>query len=308
MAPVDLESEDHLGVFTGLRFDVEAKGRGAPPLHVEVAGPTLFRVRQVHRTVLMARVRAGLSGLWWARPDAPAASLAVLPPLRGSEARERRGDLRSWAWRFHELLLASPATCLHQGVWHIEVAGGDEPSFGGHPRMRRLETCLDTPSGFSPWGLNGSGDVLALRPPSAPDSGRVKAFRKLCREKALPPLLVHFVSGMDSYLLLDGHDRLRAALLEGARPDVLVLTSVRKQEWPDDPEKRAAVVRSLEEKNRHPLTGAQLDRVNRALIAAHRPPHWVVPKTRVWPVAGGREAFRSEAAAVVGAPLELSEP
>ena len=87
--------------------------------------------------------------------------------------------------------------------------------------------------------------VLALRPPSAPDSSRVKAWRKRARERVLPPVLLWWIEGLAAYVILDGHDRLQAASLEGTRCDTVSLALFR------------------EEKAQSPWMDAELDRYSR---------------------------------------------
>jgi hypothetical protein len=71
--------------------------------------------------------------------------------------------------------------------------------------------------------------VLPLRPLSAPDSSRVKALRKHARAGTLAPVLMWWVTFLDGWLLLDGHDRAVAALAEGVPPAGVELAVV-----PDD--------------------------------------------------------------------------
>jgi hypothetical protein len=69
------------------------------------------------------------------------------------------------------------------------------------------------PVGRIGWALRTPwSQVLALRPLAGAEAARVKAYRRLVRERTLPPLLVWYVSGLGCYLLVDGHDRLAAAL------------------------------------------------------------------------------------------------
>lgn len=68
--------------------------------------------------------------------------------------------------------------------------------------------------------------LLQLRAPSASDDGRVKMWRKRAREGRLPPVLVWWSNGLHVHVVLDGHDRLHAALLEGIAPDIIALSDV----------------------------------------------------------------------------------
>lgn len=73
--------------------------------------------------------------------------------------------------------------------------------------------------------------MLPLRQLSGSGTARVKAYRRQYREGVLPPVLLWWVSGLDTFLVLDGHDRLVAALAEAGRPHVLALARERPDQW-----------------------------------------------------------------------------
>jgi hypothetical protein len=56
----------------------------------------------------------------------------------------------------------------------------------------------------------------------------VKSWRKHARDGTLPPILLAWIAALDVYLVLDGHDRLRAAELEGTTPTVVALCPLRE--------------------------------------------------------------------------------
>ncbi|WP_147457422.1 hypothetical protein [Micromonospora sp. CV4] len=86
---------------------------------------------------------------------------------------------------------------------------------------------VDDDGGQLDWYIHGgSGLVLPMRPMSRPDDARVKAYRKQVRDGTLPPILLWWVSGPDSYLILDGHDRLAACLADAVEPPLMTLTAV----------------------------------------------------------------------------------
>jgi hypothetical protein len=114
-------------------------------------------------------------------------------------------------------------------------------------------------------------NVFALRDPSAQDASRVKSWRKHAREGTLPPALLAWISALDGYVVLDGHDRLQAAALEGIDAPLVSLHPVR--EHPCDPEVLARVMRRYEatfahEKELGPATRAKR---NRELVWASAP-------------------------------------
>ena len=77
-----------------------------------------------------------------------------------------------------------------------------------------LKNALELPQcHYIDWGCSGSGEIIPLREPSPADAARVKAWRKHARENTLPPVLLWWVTGLEAYVILDGHDRRPAQLL-----------------------------------------------------------------------------------------------
>ena len=163
----------------------------------------------------------------------------------------------------------------------------------------RLADALDPASYGSTSWIGGAGQVLRLHPPPAPDSDRVRAWRKRARDGTLPPILVTFARGMGLWLMLDGHDRLRAALDEGVSVPVLHLFvgSYQPHGTPAvHPEMGASwVVQRDARREAAALVrpSVQLDMLqNRILDEAD----WdeLVPSTYAWPIAGGYTRWREE--------------
>ncbi|MGV8637293.1 hypothetical protein ACV35N_35130, partial [Pseudomonas aeruginosa] len=70
------------------------------------------------------------------------------------------------------------------------------------------------------WGRDNDA-LIALRRVED-DEGRVKWWRKKAREGELPPVLALRLNCLDACVILDGHCRLRAGLLENVAPDAAV--------------------------------------------------------------------------------------
>ena len=85
----------------------------------------------------------------------------------------------------------------------------------------------------------------------------------------MPPILLWFVHGLETTVILDGHDRLRAAIAEGVVPRALVLWQVFEwsgtQPWRDD------VVRAYETTfERNDTTDETRRSLNDALVKSFR--------------------------------------
>ncbi len=111
------------------------------------------------------------------------------------------------------------------------------------------------------WG----GNLLLGRYPVDVNAGRLKWWRKKSREGTLPPVLVWYVAGLASYVILDGHYRFQAAREEGIPPEFLVIGELHEQVIAPDPEKQARILRSLE-LQRQKKPDFNVDAMNQMLI------------------------------------------
>jgi hypothetical protein len=175
----------------------------------------------------------------------------------------------------------------------------------GLDRIEDARGALESPAlAWESWWINGSGALLRTREASPAEHGRVRAWAKRARAGTLPPLLALYVSGLDLFLLLDGHDRLQAALLEKAAPAFLVLWPVRAQPRQPHLAQQEALLREIERKRR--LGGGRrpldTDAENRLLVHAFDDRDWLWPKTRAYPLPGGAPAWDAEVAAQPGVP------
>jgi hypothetical protein len=106
------------------------------------------------------------------------------------------------------------------------------------PELRRVveqKSC-----GYIQWDFGDHVYPITLRDRSSTDSGRVKAWRKHARAGSLPPVLLYWISGLAAHVVLDGHDRLLAALLEEVSAPALSLELV--TECHTDASRKAAVL------------------------------------------------------------------
>ena len=117
--------------------------------------------------------------------------------------------------------------------------------------------------------------------------------RKLAREGALPPVLLLHNNSLDSYLLLDGHDRLLAACLEGVTPTYFAVTQLRKVSGATREQHEDAVLealmRQLTRADGSAPTQRTVDAVNRRLVQMYSDE--VEPMPRVRCLRGGVQAW-----------------
>ncbi|MFD8045509.1 hypothetical protein ACFV5E_18980 [Streptomyces chartreusis] len=209
------------GAWVGLSLDVQERRR--PGLCVFTAGPRLL-LSQLSRPVLLAVVDEQLQGVDFWRTDE---YRSFVPPLRADVGRALAGSPERWAHRFAQYLIDSPDSPLHEGRWllsHESPLQRWRHADASHGEYWGSMLVDGHPEGYVDWFLHPhSWELLPLRPMPDVDDSRVKAFRKQAREGTLPPVLLWWVSGLDSHLILDGHARLAAAIAESVEPPLLQL-------------------------------------------------------------------------------------
>ncbi|MFI1496197.1 hypothetical protein [Streptomyces platensis] len=224
----------------GVRWDglaLGVDGPARPPLRAEVADGRRLVLSQGDEVVLLARQRVTHRGVHYARTGR---YTSPVPPLRAGTARTYREACPDddawcarWAHHFASALRESRNGPLHEGDW--QLTRGLPPRWDINANWARLPQ-HDPALGHITWFGHGdpeedARDMLPLRPLPAPDTARVKAYRRQHREGVLPPVLLWWVSGLDTFLVLDGHDRLAAALAEHGRPHVLALARELPDQW-----------------------------------------------------------------------------
>jgi hypothetical protein len=262
---------------------LEPTGPRVPGLRMEMGDGARLLVRQDGRPVLLGRVTPWHQGVRTVRLPG---YRSVVPPLRAKTVR-RQPDWTHW---FADRLTACPHGPLHADRWLLSE--GSPPFYAWGSELVRA-----WPGAYLDWGHGWNG-IVPLRPLSAPDGARVKAYRRQLREGSVAPVLLWWITGLDGWLVLDGHDRLVAAREEGVdRPHALILAR-----GLDDPRQReiTAIVDAHHERRRAELAvhghsareaaeRAHADAVSGVITERH-------PRTTAWPLPGGRPAWDALAA------------
>ena len=306
----------------GLLLDVSREAAGASPAYGRLEAAPDYRLRWTRggQPLFWARIDG-----WWDRCGilrGPPATSWHLPALSAADVREVTAPPGSepwweaWTWRLGRLLAHAPEPVLPPGRWclrpllalRLELAerypiSTMEWRVGQPPVPPHLpESVLHCPRFVvEDWSDSGqpeprrvrTGAVMPLRAPSPEDDGRVKSWRKRARDGTLPPVVLLYVDLLMKWLVLDGHDRLHAARLEGVTPPLLGLWPVREEARPWSPAAEEGVLRSAELTLKAGATPALVERVNRMLRHNFAGPHRFTV-TRAWPVRGGVEAWRAE--------------
>jgi hypothetical protein len=278
-----------------------------PGLRMECADGGRLLLTQGGGPVLFARQRVTHRGVHYARTGR---YVSPLPPLRADRAREVAGlatpGSEAWTERWAAYAEARLRTAadgpLHEGDWHLGPAAPDWFVDGNWAKL----LAHDPDRGHLTWfGYDDpdedARDLLPLRALSAPDAPRVKAYRRQYREGVLPPVFLWWISGLHSPVVLDGHDRLVAALVEGGRPAVLELSRA------IDPALLVAWVEGPVKEYEHrmaslgddPLSRVRGANIGRWLTGLMRSLERSAAATRAWPLAEGVAAWERAAAAHV---------
>jgi hypothetical protein len=248
-----------------------------------------------------------------------------MEPITAVSARDVSGEQGSalwyaaWSRVFLGELESSGRTPLHSGRWWMVPCPADlGDDYGwrhvgapwpGIPPAAHLDQLPTQPShDYSRWDFHDDLPPLALRPLSAETDGRVKFWRKAFREGYLPPVLLLWISGLFRYVILDGHDRLLAALLEGHAPPLLALLPLSESAYDIDLRKREAITQAVESaleasptRGRRPTS---VEVANRLLIEAYDDRPNLTVTSQAWPLRGGVRTWLEE----VRAELRRLEP
>ncbi|AKU94556.1 hypothetical protein AKJ09_01220 [Labilithrix luteola] len=298
----------------GLRLVAEQKSSARPALHMQAGPRRRMRVMAGPTPLVWARIDNDHYGYWYLCNER--ADGQVVPPISFDEARQWPADSvefdRAWARYFADALHHSSLNPLYRDRMFLAPAqvfleGGSSGSSGRLPvpPVTRLRETLALPvHGFSDWDFGDHLPPLPTRRFSNESHGRIKALRKLVRDGQLPPILMMWFSGLDRYVILDGHDRLLASLIEGQVPKSIALLEVSERPPHSDSRRKDAVVREVERllalrKAAEPMItrarpGITLDHANHLLVEAFDDRPTLASMTSAWPLHGGSEPWTSE--------------
>lgn len=300
----------------GLLLDVPREGRWLqrPSLHFDAAAPYRLRLMSGGQPLLWVRIDS-----YWDQAAFLRGSSSApwgLPPIRSAELREvahEPGSSRwweAWTWRLSRVLAESAQPLLYPGRWCLRPVRAIDARQATRYPISPMEWGFgeDIAPPHSLEGLSRfetfwaefwadesvlPGVVLPLRAASPEDDGRVKSWRKHARDGTLPPALLLYVDLLAKWLVLDGHDRLQAALLEGVTPPLMGLWPVIERKDSSRAVAQQGAMIAAEFQLRAGETPQRIDQVNRMLVR-----DFAVPRrgtiTRAWPVRGGLEVWRAE--------------
>lgn len=291
----DLTADTLGGAWAGLSVYVTAAAR--PIWHRRTRDYQIALLCGVE-PILLARVHRYYYGHWRLLGQRQA-SWHVVTPIKSGQIQGQPLTphwWRYWCIYFAEQLAASTCTPLYKAKWlfapipafrHEALSPLSVWSQMRHRKVYYVEECLDTPTlAWESWWTSGSGALIPTRHRSTPDAARVRYWRKLARDGSLPPLLAEFDSGLDVFLLVDGHDRLAAAMLEGSPVPVVAFCPVREYRYSPDVGRQHGVMTQVARDREGKRKGEALatERANELLISAFDSRPILRPRSRAWPL------------------------
>lgn len=229
---------------------------------------------------------------WWSRIWmlwSPTSTESPLPPIGVRECKARTTEGWTWWW-LDRLLMAHERghpTPLHPGRWWC-----------GPLRSHRL-SIAQTPTLTPAVELERFEDRLfPTRLLSPLDDARVKAWRKRIEDGQFPPILAVYCSVSEGWLILDGHDRLVAALDLGVTPQVIGLTHTCPSPLAESLAQQAQARAAFDERaSKIPWARATPDvrqHFNHAAQRVYLGEHDALHRTRFWALHGGVKQWCEE--------------
>jgi len=251
-----------------------------PKLHLKVCGRRFFKFCQGDKILFWARQHSCHYGVALLKTFDYE---SILTPIRSSEI-EKRTDLsqakwlESWSAYFINDVEKKANEVLYDGEW-LMTAHIHTPKYSSYVQLHEndmgandiygVENSLkETPFQQIDWFVGDVEDSLVNLKKINEYDGRLKWWQKKAKENALPPIVLLYISGLDNYIILDGHYRLKAAYDEGINVDILVLRPVKKSVYTWDNEKvKNSILKNIEHNN------FGIEQTNNLLIQAYHNQH-----------------------------------
>ncbi|MDH5728650.1 MAG: hypothetical protein OEZ58_06645 [Gammaproteobacteria bacterium] len=270
--------------WAGLAVNVQSTTK--PLFHLQTGVNSRIRMSVGKTTVFWATLARDYGGVWVIKSlEENRADCAPVKPITSSDIEARANlteleSLRSWACFFAVELSQNSASFLYDGLWLFSayipsekkdwsyVPIGKSRYIGKSSVYGVKEAITDEEIVWIDWWFNGSNELVSIRIPNE-ESGRVKWWRKKVKEKKLPPILVWYLNCLDAYIIVDGHERLLASVLENVPPPIIVVYSAEEMDVSMDKKVQERIVAALSNRDstdkRKPMP---VERINEVLIQA----------------------------------------
>lgn len=275
--------KDNKGQWCGVAVQVSEATK--PAWHLQAGGNQRIKLVAADKTLFWATPLKDYGGVWLVKTflDLNVTELPV-SPIRSADIEARnnlQGDewLKSWSRFFIEQLEKNPGSFVYDGLWLLGPCFSESDKkdwqFMSSVHSRYMGTKIvcevkdalktESPSLISWW--NTGCQLINIKNPQA-ESGRVKWWRKKVREGRLPPILVWYLSCLDAYIIIDGHDRLMASIIENQPPELIVISSAQEIHFPPDLVKQEHVLAALGNPNSARKKSISIEHMNEVLLQA----------------------------------------
>lgn len=290
----DLVSEDDK--WQGLNITIQEQDR-KPNFYIETCGERFFRLKYTNQTLFWARQHFIHYGACIIKTfSQPKIEEHLVSPILSHDIENNRNlseleKLKAWSKYFVFALKRNKNAFYYNGNWEIKafipITGSwdyrrinNKESYLGYSDLEK--SINNDVMQYVSWFCSNNNplDFVSLRVVDK-NSGRLKWWRKKVRENTLPPILLYFVSGLDTYIILDGHYRLMASILENVAPNILTISPYQRHTYNIDPSRKTQMLNTLENRKRNRQLNTK--QKNDLLIQAHtETEEYFTQTTKAW--------------------------
>jgi len=249
--------------------------------HIQAGGRKRFKLTNDSETIFWGCIDYDYYGVWFLRNEHFwETDKMFIPPITSANIEESimknvNQDTSYWSKFFTKSLSESKSCFLNDGVWKISEAKLKRDPREKSDRFEKwkvndlTETYEKEKLSYIDWGLCGNSTIIPIKKAPLETDGRLKWWKKKVRENTCPPILTWYVNSLDAFVLIDGHYRLKANMLENKLPKVLVLNELIEQHFKKDDSVKEKILKSLElRQNNQRKEKINITEVNNLLIHA----------------------------------------
>ena len=216
--------------------------------------------------------------------------IQILPFIKSSDIEQFQLsglDYRNyWLSYFRKIIETSPIKFTPNGSWKMlysESLNRDwkylnnrvgQTDLKGHQQLDEVYDS-ENPT-YSDFEIDNI--PIAIKQTPFKDSGRIKFWRKKIKEDSLPPIILIHLSQLSNSIIIDGHSRLLASIIEDVPPKLIILYPTTEQEIKPDLEQAVIRAKALDTQfGKNPIL--KLEQMNQLLISFYDDRPWLVRRT-----------------------------
>lgn len=283
----------------GIEITVNNTSIHPSTFHIESCSKQFFSLTYENEILFWARQHYTHYGVALIKNNEPLYTIPIISHIRSREI-EKRKDLvgvekfKSWSKFFIQSLNRKDNHFFTEGKWLIAPFSGNAYNqfYWDYHIEKEMEKSEIDKSIFDALNQDTFQYLSWFNTPHQAiryiglkhvddNDGRLKWWQKKAKEGTLPPILIYYISGLDGYVVIDGHYRLRAAQLENILPDVIVLSTYKVEKYPIDPNRQQNILKSLKQRqnNIRKIDKMDVTKINNILIDAYKKEELNIYKT-----------------------------